>query len=52
MPSSPLRFRKKLFCCFDLNLIPNTFLEAAFAMSVPPYLIDLANPGEDKVTLL
>lgn len=52
MFSPHLVSRRKYCCCPDLNLIPSTFLKATFAMSAPPYLIDLTYIGENKVTLL
>jgi hypothetical protein len=38
-------------CCLDLNLIPSTFLEATSAISIPPYLENLANWSENMITL-
>jgi len=36
---------------FDLNIMPNTFLKTTSTMFVPPYLIGLIDPNEEKVTL-
>jgi len=41
----------KYYCCPDLNVIPNTFLKATSTISIPPYVANLTNLNEDRITM-
>jgi hypothetical protein len=49
---SPLSTLGRIYqCCLDLNLIPSTFLEATYEVSIPPYSTNLVGLSEDMITL-